>query len=126
MLFRFRSGATGYLGTVIATAETWRMQVFGSKGWAEVGDVEHLTTWQMKVCLHRPGQHHDQAEAGDHDVSADAAPSAPSSSISRAPWRRGRPLAVPGGDEVHNVAVLEAILESAQRRARRVQRGECK
>ena len=50
MLFRFRSGATGYLGTVIASAETWRMQVFGSKGWAEVGDVEHLPTWQMKVC----------------------------------------------------------------------------
>ena len=51
MLFRFTSGATGYLGTVIASAETWRMHVFGSKGWVEVGDVEHLTTWQMKVCL---------------------------------------------------------------------------
>ena len=54
MLFRFKSGATGYLGTVIASAETWRMQVFGSKGWAEVGDVEHLTTWQMKVCYLDP------------------------------------------------------------------------
>ncbi len=30
MLLRFASGATGYLGTVIATAETWRLQVFGS------------------------------------------------------------------------------------------------
>jgi hypothetical protein len=30
------------------------MQVFGSKGWAEVGDVEHLTTWQMKVCFLDP------------------------------------------------------------------------
>src|SRR5215475_12128927 len=54
MLFRFRSGATGYLGTVIASAETWRMQVFGTKGWVEVGDVEHLTTWQMKVCTIDP------------------------------------------------------------------------
>ena len=27
----------------------------------------------------------------------------------------GRPLAVPGGDEVHNVAVLEAIVESARK-----------
>src|SRR5262249_11469361 len=51
MLFRFAGGATGYLGTVIATAETWRMQVFGSKGWAEVGDVEHLTPWDMEVCF---------------------------------------------------------------------------
>jgi len=54
MLFEFGSGATGYLGTVLATAETWRMQVFGSKGWAEVGDVEHLTTWQMRVCFVDP------------------------------------------------------------------------
>src|SRR5207244_6375933 len=51
MLFGFRGGATGYLGTVIATAETWRLQVFGSKGWAEVGDVEHLTTWQLRTCF---------------------------------------------------------------------------
>src|SRR3954452_7358653 len=51
MLFRFASGASGYLGTVIATAETWRMQVFGSKGWAEVGDVEHLPTWELKTCF---------------------------------------------------------------------------
>ncbi|MEI6598663.1 MAG: Gfo/Idh/MocA family oxidoreductase, partial [bacterium] len=50
MLFRFKNGATGYLGTMIATAETWRMQVFGEKGWCEVGDVEHLTTWPMRVC----------------------------------------------------------------------------
>jgi predicted dehydrogenase len=39
MLFKFKNGATGYLGTIIATAETWRMQVFGSRGWVEVGDV---------------------------------------------------------------------------------------
>src|SRR3712207_3959700 len=35
MLLRFRSGATGYVGTVITTAETWRLQVFGSKAWAD-------------------------------------------------------------------------------------------
>ena len=29
----------------------------------------------------------------------------------------GRPLAVPGGDEVQNVAVLEAIVESARKGA---------
>ena len=56
MLLKFRNGATGYLGTFIATAETWRMQVFGSKGWVEVGDVEHLTTWQMQVCLRRSAE----------------------------------------------------------------------
>src|SRR5512146_555098 len=43
MLFRFRNGVTGYVSTIIATPETWRMQVFGSLAWVEVGDVEHLT-----------------------------------------------------------------------------------
>src|SRR3954467_4708998 len=51
VLFRFRTGASAYLGTVIATAETWRLQLFGSKGWIEVGDVAHLHTWDLKVSL---------------------------------------------------------------------------
>ena len=72
-------------GHVIASAETWRMQVFGSKGWAEVGDVEHLTTWQMKVCFIDPRQHLREAEAAADDLRHASAPSAPSSSTSRAP-----------------------------------------
>jgi len=51
MLFRFRSGATGYLGTFIATAECWRLQVFGSKGWAKVGSIPHLHTWSLTTCM---------------------------------------------------------------------------
>ncbi len=117
MLFRFQSGATGYLGTVIATAETWRLQVFGANGWAEVGDVEHLNTWQLKVCtidrqnlhLHRrpqpatfPETSTERAEL-EHFAQAAAA---------------GRPLAIADGDELHGVAVLEAILESARDGAR--------
>ena len=116
MLFAFKGGATGYLGTLIATAETWRMQVFGSRGWAEVGDVEHLTTWQLKVCLIDPenlNTHHrpqirtfvqTSTERAELENFADAVTSR-------------RPLAIVGGDEEHGVAVLEAILESAQRGA---------
>lgn len=113
MLFRFRSGATGYLGTVIATAETWRMQVFGSNGWAEVGDVEHLTTWQMKTCFV------DRA-----NILVKQKPQLmgfPPTSTERAELehfaqavKAGRRLALPGGDEVHNVAALEAIVRSVQ------------
>jgi len=116
MLFRFRGGATGYLGTVVATAETWRLQVFGSKGWVEVGDVEHLTTWQMKVCL-----------INAKDVTRKEQPQTigfPASSTERAELERfaesalaRRPIAVPGGDEMHNVAVLEAILKSAKEKS---------
>jgi predicted dehydrogenase len=113
MLFRFKNGATGYLGTIIATAETWRMQVFGSRGWAEVGDVEHLTTWQMKVCFVEPENLHahqrpqiitfpeTSTERAELENFADAV-------------RDGRPLAIAGGDEEHGVTVLEAILESAK------------
>jgi predicted dehydrogenase len=116
MLFRFRGGASGYLGTVVATAETWRLQVFGSKGWAEVGDVEHLTTWQMKASF-----------IDGKDVTKKEKPQTlafPAVSTERAELERfaesalaRRPIAVPGGDEVHNVAVLEAIVKSAEEKS---------
>ncbi|MGE5524543.1 MAG: Gfo/Idh/MocA family protein [Rhodospirillaceae bacterium] len=112
MLFRFRNGVTAYLGTIIATAETWRMQVFGSRGWVEVGDVEHLTTWQMRVCYVDPD-----------DLLTHRKPqivSFPETSTERAELEhfadaveRGELLALPGGDEEHGVAVFEAIIRSA-------------
>ncbi|HET9404804.1 MAG TPA: Gfo/Idh/MocA family oxidoreductase [Burkholderiales bacterium] len=115
MLFRFRSGASGYLGTVIATAETWRMQVFGSKGWVEVGDVEHLTTWEMKTCFVDPQNllvHHKPQVKRFDAVSTERAEL---EYFARAAAAR-RPLAVAGGDEVHGVSVFEAILKSAKAR----------
>ncbi|HUQ76008.1 MAG TPA: Gfo/Idh/MocA family oxidoreductase [Burkholderiales bacterium] len=117
MLFRFRDGPTGYLGTVIATAETWRMQVFGSKGWVEVGDVEHLHTWEMKTCFVDPKDVHKKQRP--------QLASFPKTSTERAELEHfaeaaaaGRPIAIPGGDEVHNVAVLEAIVKSVRDGAR--------
>jgi predicted dehydrogenase len=111
MLFGYRGGATGYLGTFVATAETWRMQVFGSKGWAEVGDVEHLTTWDLRLCL-----------LDENNISVKKKPETikfPTVSTERAELEHfaracaeKRPLAVPGGDEAHGVAVLEAIIQS--------------
>lgn len=111
MLLRFASGATGYLGTVIATAETWRLQVFGSNGWAEVGDVEHLTTWDLTTCL-----------IDRDNITVKQRPqvqSFPKTSTERAELEHfaqqaaaRQTLAAPGGDAVHNVAVLEAILQS--------------
>ena len=117
VLLRLRSGATAYLGTVIATAETWRLQIFGSTGWVQVGDVEHLHTWELQRCFIDP-----------QDVMRKQRPELvtfPKTSTERAELehfakaaaaRRG--LAVPGGDEVHNVAVLEAIVRSAREGAR--------
>lgn len=113
MLFRFAGGATGYLGTVIATAETWRLQVFGSNAWAEVGDVEHLHTWALKLC-----------RIDRENVTRKQRPEVltfPETSTERAELDHfaqqalaRRPLVLPGGDAVHNVAVLEAILASVR------------
>jgi predicted dehydrogenase len=113
MLFKFRNGTTGYLGTMIATAETWRMQVFGSKGWVEVGDVEHLTTWKMKVCYVDPknlNTHHKPQTVTFPETSTERAELEHFAQAAAA----GRPLTVADGDEVHGVAVLEAILKSAK------------
>ena len=116
MLFKFKSNVTAYLGTVIATAETWRLQVLGSKGWMEAGDVQHLTTWTLRRCLFDPANPyvHPQpqiiafpdtsTERAELENFADAV-------------KEKRPLAVAGGDEEHNVTVLEAILESAAKGA---------
>jgi len=116
MLFRFKNGTTGYLGTIIASAETWRMQVFGSNGWAEVGDVEHLTTWQMKVCTLDPANSFVKQRPQVMTFADISTERAELEHFARA-IKAGRPLAVPGGDEVHNVAVLEAIVDSARKGA---------
>ena len=106
MLFTFTSGASGYLGTVIATAEGWRLQVFGSKGWATVGSIPHLHTWALTTCMVN-----GQPTAIDY----------PQTSSERAELEgfadaiEGRtPYACPPADAVHGVAVLEAIVRSAQ------------
>jgi predicted dehydrogenase len=106
MLLRFRSGTTGYLGTVIATAEGWRLQVLGSKGWAMVGSIPHLHTWSLTTCM------------------VDAQPTVidyPQGSSERAELEGfaaaiegGEPYACPPDDALHGVAVLEAIVRSAR------------
>ena len=105
-----------YPRTFIATAETWRMQVFADKGWVEVSDVEHLTTWPMRVCYvdrdnlnaHRKPQTvifpEVSTERAELENFADAITAK-------------RRLAVANGDEAHGVAVLEAVIESAKKSA---------
>ena len=80
---------------------------------AEVGDVEHLTTWSLRTCF-----------VGRDNITVKQRPqfaNFPEVSTERAELehfaqaaRARRPLAVPGGDEVHNVAVLEGIVKSAR------------
>jgi len=113
MLFRFAGGGTGYLGSVIATAETWRMQVFGARGWAEVGDVEHLSTWQLRTCFIDPDDPFRHRKPEVHTFEATSTERAELEHFARAAMAH-QPLAVAGGDEQHGVAVLEGIVASAR------------
>jgi predicted dehydrogenase len=116
MLFRFAGGATGYLGTVIATAETWRMQVFGSNGWVEVGDVEHLTTWDMKLCRIDRENIGVKQRPEILTFSKTSTERAELEHFARMVEAK-QPMALPGGDAVHNVEVLGAILRSIETQA---------
>jgi predicted dehydrogenase len=118
MLFRFKGGPTAYLGTFIATAETWRMQIFGARGWVEVGDVEHLHTWQLKQCFIDASDPMRKQRPELRTFEKTSTERAELEHFARAAAER-RPIVVPDGDEVHNVAVLEAIVRSA-REARRI------
>jgi predicted dehydrogenase len=39
----FARGCTGYLSTITATARQWRLQVFGTDGWAQMTDQDRMT-----------------------------------------------------------------------------------
>ena len=93
---------------VIATAETWRMQVFGSKGWAEVGDVEHLTTWQMKVCFVDPAEPHHAPQAAARHVPAGEHRARGARELRRRGARRPSARRRRAATKEHGVAVLEA------------------
>jgi len=106
MLFAFESGVTGYLGTVIATAECWRLQVFGGKGWAVVGSIPHLHTWSLTTCMVNAqptviDYPQISTERAELEGFADAI-------------ERGVPYACPPEHAQHGVAVLEAIITSAR------------
>jgi predicted dehydrogenase len=106
MLLTFKGGSTGYLATVIATAECWRMQIFGSKGWAEMGSVPHLTTWTLRrsyvnqpmEIVEFPGLSTERAEL---EAFADAVTA-----------RKG--LVNDRGDILNNADVLDAIMRSSE------------
>jgi predicted dehydrogenase len=114
MLLRFAGGATGYVGTVIATAETWRLQVFGSNGWAEVGDVEHLTTWDLRLCLIDRDNLGAKRRPEVRQFPRTGTERAELEHFARAAAAR---QALPTDDAVHNVALLGAILESIRTQA---------
>ncbi len=49
-LFEFGAGMTGQLATMLATAEFWRLHVFGATGWAKMECAEHLPLSTLTTC----------------------------------------------------------------------------
>ena len=100
MLLKFSSGATGYLGTLFATGDFYRVHVFGTNGWLEMrGDTELIA----RGLDGKPERHTFAAidkEQAVLEAFADAV-------------AEKRPCMVPPEQAVNGVAVLEAIVASS-------------
>jgi predicted dehydrogenase len=108
VLFRFESGATGYLSTVAATGRMVRVQVFGSRGWLQFMD------------------HQPVLERADLDgrVTRTEFPTPDIERLELDAFARAvagtAPYPVPVDDAVHGIAVLEAVIRSAARDGERI------
>jgi predicted dehydrogenase len=101
MLFEFRNGITGYLSTIFATGNMWRIFVMGTKGWLEmrgehclvVSDLDNVTDTR----------NYDEADILKEELEAFADACS-----------GGNTYPVPVDHVVHGIAVFEAIDKSAK------------
>jgi predicted dehydrogenase len=103
MLFRFKSGASGGLVTIAATAPCFRLALFGSKGWAELRGEETLVI--ERVDGKNETRSYPKVDKERLELEAFAAA-----------VQRGAPFPVTAAEAIHGVAVFEAIAQSAARR----------
>jgi predicted dehydrogenase len=117
MLFRMKSGVTGYLGTMTATGAGFSFQVFGSKGWLRIEGVTHVAgasseerrTRQFGVCKFQPVKGPAETwEAARLDIVR-----ATFEAFARA-VEGGAPFPIPPEQIIHGASVSEAVIRSAQ------------
>ena len=101
MLLKFDSGVTGYLGTIFATAELWRVHVFGSNGWLEMRSHEDLYACALEGEPEKITLPACDLERAALEAFADGVAS-------------GQRFVVPADQAVNGIAVLEAIVASAE------------
>jgi predicted dehydrogenase len=116
ILFRMKSGMSGYLGTMTTTGPGFSFQVFGSKGWVRLEGLTHVAgaspderrTRLLGTCKHQPAQ-------GDAQVWQAAALDIRRAALEAfAKAAEGGPAYPISHDEmIHGVAVTEAIVRSA-------------
>lgn len=100
-IFRFENHASAYLSTLVATARQWRLQVFGTGGWAQMRD-HHI----LDIC------NIDQQEAVTKTYPHTDIEYAELQAFARA-CKGGPAYTVTLEEAVHGIAVQDAIIESA-------------
>lgn len=107
-LLEFESGATGSLSTIMATPSHWRLQLFGSKGWAAMPDQERLVVSALEG---EPSEtRFDPADTLTDELAAFART-----------IRQGETYPVSTDEALAGVAAFEAIARSAAAGGRRVE-----
>jgi predicted dehydrogenase len=100
MLLRFANGTTGYLATIFATANYWRIHAFGTAGWAEMRGERTLSISDLK----------GNVETKDFD--ATSLERAILENFAQAAQSKGS-FVVTGAQAINGIATLEAIGKSA-------------
>lgn len=107
MLFRFKSGISGYLGTITATPWLWRIQAFGSRGWAHMRDPNVID-------LRREDRDDETLEFPAVDIELAELDSFAMAVAGDAPYP------ITPEQAVHGIAVFEAAVNSIERDGERV------
>jgi len=116
VLFRMKNGASGYLGTMMATAPTFIFQVYGSKGWVRLEGITHVAgasseerrTRLFGTCKFQPIKGGAQVwQAASYDLGRAAL-----EAFARAA-QGGPAYPIALEEMIHGAAVTEAIVRSA-------------
>ena len=109
VLFQFVSGMTGSLSTILVTPMFIRFQIFGSEAWVEASsDVHPGQEGITKLTIARTGSPHDVEELKSIDTVRANLEAFADAVDGRAPY----PFT--SAEKIGNVAVMEAIIESAR------------
>ena len=116
MLFRMKSGASAYLGTMTATGPGFSFQVFGAHGWVRLEGTTHVAgapsderrTRLFGTCRFQPAKGPLETwQAESHDVTRAALEAFAVAA------QGGAPYPIPLDEMVHGASVTEAVIRSA-------------
>ncbi|MCH8181960.1 MAG: Gfo/Idh/MocA family oxidoreductase [Proteobacteria bacterium] len=107
VFMRLAGGPSAYLSTMVATSRQWRLQVFGTKGWAHMRD-HHILDVSMADAAPKT-ETFPVVDIERAELEAFAAAAA-----GQAPY----PLSLE--DAVHGIAILEAVITSSKQAGKEI------